>query len=967
MKTKRFLSFFMCLALMLSMIPYGAFALEETVLPDAADKNVNLVMYCFNIDEGNAKTTYFNFKDETKSEVANDDSIDLEQYANDVSIIGTEEEFKLILTIGDDKGYLSVNEKNGNYEFSLSDKASDAQLLSYDADADAIYLDENTRLCFNDSFIAADTSETSEFDGLFTSFIFYEAYAQSPVVIDESETPGNSDTEEQNPLPSSVSVSPKNKVYDGKAYSLSASDYSVTGDGAVTIKYYSDSSCANEISAPVNAGTYYVKVSVAATENYTAASAVKSFSINRAATTVSVTVQPGIVGSNSSITITAKASHSEASQLEALVSWEQALLGFIGTETVELDPVILNHKGNGVYVGTLNYNFNFNLITQIKGDINIKVTVPQTTNHFTASASTSVIVDNTAPIATITIDSIRWMTLIPNPTFNIYYNTAKSGSITASDSGSGVDHIYYYISSTVLTQSNLEKLTTWTEGTSFTISSQGKYIVYAKVVDKTGNVSYISTNGIVIDSTAPKIESVENGKAYYDGVTFTVNEEYLSSVTVNGTAITPTAGSIYSITADATKEKTIVATDKAGNTTTITITLLANPSQIAITTNVTGSLVVGEKLTLAATVSPDYAYDKSVKWSSSNNSIATIDSKGVVTAKAQGTVTITATSVNGITKTKTVKVIPKTVRLSGTDRVATSLSICSAGWTKTNNVIIANGRSFADALAAGPLAYKLDAPILLTMNDKEYLDASIMFQISKLGAKNIYLIGGTGVINSGIESILKNLYGYNVIRIAGSDRFGTAVAIAKRLDSLRGKSPTDVYIVNGMNYPDALSISTVAALKNAPILFTLPATSSNTLHATTSAYLKSISFNTGTVIGGAGAISNNVLTNLKSCGAKTTTRISGKDRYLTSAAIYDSNKSLFTKNHDFAFATGTAFPDALSGSVFAAKKGIPIFLVGPTGATTSTKASIQARLAQNLYVFGGPGAVADSLINTYLG
>ena len=66
-------------------------------------------------------------------------------------------------------------------------------------------------------------------------------------------------------------------------------------------------------------------------------------------------------------------------------------------------------------------------------------------------------------------------------------------------------------------------------------------------------------------------------------------------------------------------------------------------------------LKIGEQLTLAATVLPDTADNKTVKWSSDNSGIATV-SGGVVTAKSVGTAIITVTSNNGKTASCTVKV-----------------------------------------------------------------------------------------------------------------------------------------------------------------------------------------------------------------------------------------------------------------------------------------------------------------------
>ena len=78
-------------------------------------------------------------------------------------------------------------------------------------------------------------------------------------------------------------------------------------------------------------------------------------------------------------------------------------------------------------------------------------------------------------------------------------------------------------------------------------------------------------------------------------------------------------------------------------------------------------LTVGQNITLSATITPDNTTDKTVTWSSSAPTIASVDTNGKVTALAVGTATITATTSNGITATCTVTVVPQTGTIDGID------------------------------------------------------------------------------------------------------------------------------------------------------------------------------------------------------------------------------------------------------------------------------------------------------------
>ena len=95
-----------------------------------------------------------------------------------------------------------------------------------------------------------------------------------------------------------------------------------------------------------------------------------------------------------------------------------------------------------------------------------------------------------------------------------------------------------------------------------------------------------------------------------------------------------------------------VSYDGTGNIKVWTVTMQV--SSVALD-KTSAELQVGKTLTLTATVTPDNATDKAVVWTSSNDAVATVDANGVVTAKAEGTATITATA-GGKTATCTVTV-----------------------------------------------------------------------------------------------------------------------------------------------------------------------------------------------------------------------------------------------------------------------------------------------------------------------
>ncbi len=334
------------------------------------------------------------------------------------------------------------------------------------------------------------------------------------------------------------------------------------------------------------------------------------------------------------------------------------------------------------------------------------------------------------------------------------------------------------------------------------------------------------------------------------------------------------------------------------------------------------------------------------------------------------------------------------IRMGGSNRYETADRIAADGWTMASTVIIASGKTYPDALAGTPLSYALDAPILLV--DGNRLDSTVKSRISALGATKAYILGGSAAVSVGVENALKD-NNMVVERIWGQNRYETATAVADRLAELSGK-PSEVFIVSGENYPDALSVGPVAAIKGAPILYS---SKNGRLSLDTFGFISGSGAAAAHVIGGYSAVGDSVRSALTSCGISNVSRVFGNSRYETSLEVAIKFLDTFTSK-SIAFATGKNYPDALAGGVFAAKHGAPLLLtdqeyishdyaslsfaerassnggaverIAERAADTVGNDAHLERLVEfiamfkpeNLFVFGGESVLPDRVIYSYL-
>lgn len=278
-------------------------------------------------------------------------------------------------------------------------------------------------------------------------------------------------------------------------------------------------------------------------------------------------------------------------------------------------------------------------------------------------------------------------------------------------------------------------------------------------------------------------------------------------------------------------------------------------------------------------------------------------------------------------------------RIYGPNRYETSYELFKTGWSSSEYAIIAPGLDYPDALCATPLAAKYDAPIVLAENASLRNQPNLLNLLKSKGVKNVFLVGGTGVIPSSFESEL-SAQGISSERLGGKNRYETSVQIAKQV----GNSSGEVSIVSGLDFADGLSISSVAATRNMPILLT----EKNQLPSEVLNYLNGLNISKTYIIGSSGAVSDNVASKLSKVE-----RLGGKNRYETNKNIFNKFKSSLDLSNLY-IVSGLDFPDALSVSALAGKNSGFVVLSNLNSAEPDVKelmTSIRPNL-DKVYVLG---------------
>ena len=291
------------------------------------------------------------------------------------------------------------------------------------------------------------------------------------------------------------------------------------------------------------------------------------------------------------------------------------------------------------------------------------------------------------------------------------------------------------------------------------------------------------------------------------------------------------------------------------------------------------------------------------------------------------------------------------IRIAGDNRYATSTAVADAlkkslGVDKFENIIVASGADYPDALAGSYLAKVKNAPVMLVGKDVN-TEADVKQYINKNLKKGgtVYLLGGTGVVTSRFE---KSLGDFKVERLGGQTRYETNIAILKAA----GVDKEDLLVCTGEGFADSLSASAVGK----PILLV----AGSGVDDTQKKYLGSMKINDIYLIGGTGVVSDKIGTQLKKYDQDDKCeRVAGQNRYLTSVAVAEK---FFTDGSDSAvLAYAMNFPDGLAGGPLALSIKAPLILTDNSGYSDAVAYAKSAGI-KKAAVLGGPTLISDGVV-----
>lgn len=294
-------------------------------------------------------------------------------------------------------------------------------------------------------------------------------------------------------------------------------------------------------------------------------------------------------------------------------------------------------------------------------------------------------------------------------------------------------------------------------------------------------------------------------------------------------------------------------------------------------------------------------------------------------------------------------------RIAGGDRIETAVAASKDLFEtdrSVNALVLSRSDSYADALAGTPLAADVRGPLLLT--PKEQLDPRTEQEIKRVlvAGGDVFLLGGTAAVSDGVASALQ-ASGYTVTRLAGFNRYETAVRIADDIANASG-SLTTVLLANGNDFHDGLIAGAAAQVAANPAGLgdatgAVLLTNGESMPTETTSWLDAHDGVTRFAVG-----------EVASKAAPTASGIVGTDFADTSRKVAER---FYASPANVAFASAANFPDALSGGAHAAAFDAPLLFTDPNALPASINGYLVARKSELTigFLYGGTAAISEEV------
>lgn len=325
----------------------------------------------------------------------------------------------------------------------------------------------------------------------------------------------------------------------------------------------------------------------------------------------------------------------------------------------------------------------------------------------------------------------------------------------------------------------------------------------------------------------------------------------------------------------------------------------------------------------------------------------------------------------------TFEVTPAVERRSGPTRIETAVALSQRVFRQARRVVVAGAEAYADALAAGPLAASLGAPVLLVPPD--HLPEVVADEIDRLGAEEVWVVGGpVRVSDRVIDALLARPEVEEVHRRFGPDRYATAAAVARTV--IAREDPDEVLIALGAHpdparaFPDALTAGAFGATFDLPLLLVSP----GVLPEATAQVLASRRWAEGvTVVGGPAAVDEATAAAAAAAADAPWRRLAGADRFATAVAVADETHRRWAQQQaeegpdphaeptgwEVVVASGANWPDALGAGPAVARRGAVLLLALGEELPAATAGWLEDHAAEvaHGFVVGGPAAIGPAV------